>query len=394
MTLEVDYNKIYSMLLHLLNRGHNESALIQNLEKRRARLIKQMRFFNTSFARNIESNDLIENFLVAAVFTVLVIRAYLKLYQLQFGYYPIIGGRELHIAHMLWGGLLMLIGIIILLSFLNRSSRAFASIITGIGFGIFIDQIGKFVTRDNNYFFQPSVAIIYVIFILVFLYARAIERYDPISSREYIVNALELIKDVVLKELSDAEKKNALHYLHKTNQKDPLVVALRGILIETQPIEPSRPNRFILIKQLLGRYYKQLTTTSWFPTLLIVFFILQAAISLSHVGVVTLFAWSSIDTRLNIAQEQLNFTETGELFASALSSLLIFAGIVKLRLSRLAAYHYFKRAVLVGIFLTQFFAFYETQFYALSGLFVNLLILIALNYIISQENQLRHEQEA
>src|SRR6202022_1730779 len=76
-------------------------------------------------------------FLVSAVLTVLGIRAYL-----QATNYPKIGGGGLHIAHVLWGGLGMVIAIGILLSFLSPGTRRFAALIGGVGFGAFIDELG------------------------------------------------------------------------------------------------------------------------------------------------------------------------------------------------------------------------------------------------------------
>jgi uncharacterized membrane protein (DUF373 family) len=45
----------------------------------------------------------------------------------------------------------------------------------------------------------------------------------------------------------------------------------------------------------------------------------------------------------------------------------------------------FHRAILVSILLTQVFAFYQYQFYALVGVFLNILILVALRYMLSHE---------
>ena len=82
---------------------------------------------------------------------------------------------------MLWGGLLMLAALVIVLSFLGRAAERVSAIIGGIGFGMFIDEVGKFVTSDNNYFFRPAASLIYVIFILLFLVARASSRSSESS---------------------------------------------------------------------------------------------------------------------------------------------------------------------------------------------------------------------
>ena len=76
--------------------------------------------------------------------------------QLWLTHYPQLGGHGLHIAHLLWGGLLMVISLGILLSLLGRRARQPAAIVGGVGFGFFIDELGKFITSDNNYFFKPG----------------------------------------------------------------------------------------------------------------------------------------------------------------------------------------------------------------------------------------------
>ena len=46
----------------------------------------------------------------------------------------------------------------------------------------------------------------------------------------------------------------------------------------------------------------------------------------------------------------------------------------------------FRRAILVSIFFTQVLSFYEQQFLALLGLILDILILIALRYMITHED--------
>ena len=101
--------------------------------------------------RNVDIGPLQDTFLIASVTTIIIIRL-----QLWATNYPQLGGGRLHIAHLLWGGLFMLIAIGLLLSFLGHPWRRPAAVIGGVGFGFFIDELGKFVTSDNDYFFKPT----------------------------------------------------------------------------------------------------------------------------------------------------------------------------------------------------------------------------------------------
>lgn len=102
------------------------------------------------FLRNRQLNSLLELFLVASVSSVLVIR-----FVLAASGYPQLGGSSLHIAHMLWGGLLMLVALVFLLAFLGRRIQVLAALLGGLGFGTFLDELGKFITRATNYQTAP-----------------------------------------------------------------------------------------------------------------------------------------------------------------------------------------------------------------------------------------------
>ena len=73
---------------------------------------------------------------------------------------------------------MMAIAIIFAISFLAPNNRTFIAFIGGCGFGWFIDELGKFITRDVNYFFQPTIALIYIVFIAMYLVFRGIQRRD------------------------------------------------------------------------------------------------------------------------------------------------------------------------------------------------------------------------
>jgi hypothetical protein len=140
---------------------------------------------NQLFFRNVRGRDNLEIFLVAAISSLLLLRFLLYLTG-----YPQVGGGSLHIAHMLWGGLLMLAAITLTISFLGARVQRLSALLGGIGFGIFIDELGKFITRDNNYFFRPTIGLIYAIFIILFLIFNFLSRTARLTPREYELNAL------------------------------------------------------------------------------------------------------------------------------------------------------------------------------------------------------------
>ena len=148
----------------------------------------------TWFVFNLEAGKYLETLFISAVATILGIRFYLHLAN-----YPQLGGGGLHIAHMLWGGGLMLVAVVLLLAFLDKRAYLVAALAGGIGFGTFIDELGKFITSDNNYFFEPTVAILYVIFVVFFLAVRFLEKSRAHSQEEYSVKHLSaLFKELAL----------------------------------------------------------------------------------------------------------------------------------------------------------------------------------------------------
>jgi hypothetical protein len=67
----------------------------------------------------------------------------------------------------------MVIAIGLLLTLLGRGPRVPAAIVGGVGFGFFIDELGKFITEDNNYFFEPAAALIYLFVTRAFAFVKS-----------------------------------------------------------------------------------------------------------------------------------------------------------------------------------------------------------------------------
>jgi hypothetical protein len=334
-------------------------------------MIKFRREWDTVFTRNIEAEQLLESFFVSAVSSLLLIRFYLQLTG-----YPKLGGASFHIAHMLWGGFFMLIAMFLLLAFLTPASKQIAAVIGGVGFGTFIDELGKFITRDNDYFYQPAVAMIYVIFVLLYLAIQAIDRYSAFTRREYLINAIELMKDVVINDLDKDEKAKVLGYLKNANQQDDVVKLLKKLINETALIQTPEQSIFGRFRTVLRNIYNDVVKTKIFTNSIIFLLIINSLTTL----VVDYYYYTGF-----FVSDSLSFSHLGIFISSLLSTFFILLGFFQLRRSRLNAYVMFKNAMLVSILLTQVFAFYTIQFFALIGLAANIALLVILEYMVSQE---------
>jgi hypothetical protein len=119
--------------------------------------------------------------------------------------YPQIGNDVLHIAHALWGGLLLFVAALLPLALANRWAIKASALLSGIGIGLFIDEVGKFITQTNDYFFPPALSLIYGFFLLnvfVYLLFRRPHQKDP---RRALYHALEVVQDALDGDLDSAE---------------------------------------------------------------------------------------------------------------------------------------------------------------------------------------------
>jgi hypothetical protein len=329
----------------------------------------------SSLVRSTDASRLLESFLVSGVVAVLGIRFYLEL-----AGYPQLGGRGLHIAHMLWGGLLMTLALVLLLAFLGRRVQHLAALVAGVGFGTFIDELGKFITSDNNYFFQPTIALIYIIFVLLFLGFRILQQ-RPLSPEECLINGADLVKELLLSPGDSAKRDQALLLLRASGSRVPLVSALEAALQQLETVPPE-PSALAVLLSRLRTAYHQVAAWRGFHRLVEAVFIVHAIFFVVLTLGIIIF-----DPQFTLVDPHLSVADAGQFFASVLSSLLVVRGVLALFRSRLTAYHWFRRAILVSIFLIQVFAFYAEQLLALVGLAVDLVLLVALDYMIHEEQR-------
>ncbi|MGW6282273.1 hypothetical protein [Kribbella sp. NPDC055071] len=322
--------------------------------------------------RNVRSGEHLTTFVVSGVATVLITRLFLSL-----SGYPQIGGKGLHIAHVLPGGLLMLIAISLLLGYVGPVVRPTAATVGGIGFGLFIDEVGKFVTSDNNYFYKPTAAIVYVVFVLIVLGFRFLSTRRPIDQREELANVIDHAVEGVAGGLSHRRRAQAVELLRAVG---PGVQGRR----ETEQLLAACPDDEVELAapvdsawQALQRGFERLATHPKAATVAVVVLSVQVLAELV-IGAV-------VGKGLN------HLPVLGVTVGSLLSATFTVRGALALRKgNRARAVRLFELAVLVSLLMTQVFQFANAQFAAAFGM---LLDLVMLGLLRAERDRMRRELE-
>jgi hypothetical protein len=276
---------------------------------------------------------------------------------------------------------------------LSRTAHRLASALGGLGFGAFIDEVGKFVSADNNYFYAPSVALIYVTFVLTALAIHAIRSRPEYSRQEYLVNALRRMEELALHGMDEDDRDLALLYLSRSDPAHPLVPAVRDMIGRAVLIPRDRPGFFIRSKSALRELYRKTARLPGFTAAITAFFVAQLAVSLVYAVVLVFFfglGWvriARVGLFAHVAEriQNLTFVDGMQLASSLLAVIFTLLGVIRIRRSRLRAFEMFERSLLVSILFTQVFSFYQEQFSALLGLLAQALILIGVRFVIEQE---------
>jgi hypothetical protein len=332
--------------------------------------------------------ELLDNFLVSAVATVLVVRLFLEATG-----YPQLGGGGLHIAHVLWGGFLMLVAMVLLLGFLSTGTRHLAALIGGAGFGAFVDEVGKFVTSDNDYFFRPTPAVLYTLFVVLFLAVRQLRRYRGLTPRECLVNAIEMSEQLVAGDLSALDRARALDLLSRADQTDALVPVLRARFLAAGVRGTSRSPVARVGASAAALYARVAATTAFRRVIIAVFLIQGLLFVITLLGTLTLLGGAALglgDLRSALAQARGGTTLTNviQLLANAVAGASLLRGIVSLRHHRGAAYRSFELALLIDLLLYQPFAFLDGGFAPTIDVLVDVSLLAVLRYLREMEHRL------
>jgi hypothetical protein len=135
--------------------------------------------------------------------------------------FPQIGGGELHIAHLLWGGLLLFVAALLMLIFANHWLYRLSSVLAGVGVGLFIDEVGKFITKSNDYFYPLALPVIYAFFLVTLLIYLRVRRFQVVSEpRAELYQALERIQHILDRQLTAHERSELEAQLERVASQD------------------------------------------------------------------------------------------------------------------------------------------------------------------------------
>jgi hypothetical protein len=323
--------------------------------------------------RDAEAPVLFESFFIAAVASFLGIRAFLAATG-----YPRIGNNGLHVAHMLWGGLLLLLAVLLLLAFLDRSVSHGAAVVAGLGFGTFIDEIGKFVTADNDYFYRPAIALIYAVFVVAFLAARLFVGQRRLTPDEALANALDRMAGAPAQGLESDDRTMIRALLDLADPADARTVAARAYLVAI-PAVADHDTALETISGRLARTYERVMALPAATTVLAWAVAAYAVIALVGGGLVALAPTSGQ------APDSTAFASLAQVGSTIVGAALIGRGVLSLRNDRLEAFRWFLRGLLVWILVTQVFVFYSSQLGGLLGLLPDLVAYGSVRYAIGRE---------
>ncbi|MEZ4707577.1 MAG: hypothetical protein R3A44_10240 [Caldilineaceae bacterium] len=167
----------------------------------------------TRVVRRSEAERYVLYTLVALAGSVIVTRVYL-----EWTGYPQIGGGNLHIAHVLWGGLLLYIAALLPLMFVGGRVLTWSAFLNGVGAGLFIDEVGKFITANNDYFYPPAAPLIYAFFLLSVLVYLNLRRDKAATPQADLVRALAEFPELVQARLTAAQRAEILRNLQRAEQ--------------------------------------------------------------------------------------------------------------------------------------------------------------------------------
>jgi hypothetical protein len=305
--------------------------------------------------------------------------------------YPQLGNQTYHIAHVLYGGIILFIAGLLPLIFANRWAYTWDSVLTGIGVGLFIDEVGKFITQNNDYFFPAAAPIIYAFFLVtVLLYVR-VRKEPKLDARGELYMVLETLSEVLDHSLEKEERNEIKNRLKKIKDKTDNLsyIKLSKELVDfiesdMLRLTPEKENFFDKTIDSLNKIEeKHLTLNKLKAFLIISLIVLGVPSSIRFANYATMNNQARVDFLKNIVSELPESTDYNIMWARVH---VLIDGMVGLVTSLSAIFIFFGKnrwaielgstAILISLVAVNFILFYLQQFSSI--------LIAAYQYIVLQ----------
>ena len=307
--------------------------------------------------------------------------------------FPQIGGGDLHIAHALWGGVALFAAALLPILLAGRFVYTLSSFLAGVGIGLFIDEVGKFITARNDYFYPAAAPIIYATFLLaVLVWLRARSPQDP-DPRSQLLTALELFEESVEGDLQRSERDALRQRLAAAaasashpEQRRLAAELLAFVEAEDVHLAPDPVRRFGRLRERLSARSREWLGGRGLRIVLI------AVLMVTGIGQLLALVGIGSEVVVDVGRPVGAFTllQLGHLVVEGVSGALLLAGGV---LATLAGRHrlgwtlaYF--GLLVALMLGDLISFYIRQFDSIEVAVWHLVLLAA---VIGYREELRTE---
>ena len=309
--------------------------------------------------------------------------------------FPQLGGGGLHIAHMLWGGLLLFAASLLPLIYANRWILDISAFLSGVGVGFFIDEVGKFITAQNDYFFPAAAPIIYAFFLLTLLIYSLLRREKKPDQRRNIYLALERLEDVVDHDLSEREKNEIIALLKdipgqpRNPALSPLSKSLARYLRSHQlHLVAEKPNWWQKLEYRWQSFETQTFNRARHRFYLVIGLFLWACWAIAH----SLLSWQFslyqvplpgllaelVNNRLPLSPSGFGLAELRVALEMAAGAMLLLSFFLFLLQQEKRAAQLAATALLFSICVVYLFVFYFEQFSSIFYAFLQFILLLVL----------------
>ena len=165
--------------------------------------------------------------------------------------YPQLGNQTLHIAHVLYGGVFLFVASLLPIVYCNKWALTWSALLSGVGIGLFIDEVGKFITQANDYFYPAAAPIIYAFFLLTALLYLKFSREPTLDARGELYAVLDTLGEVLDQGLEPEEHEDMRRRLQSIHDKTSnpgfrsLAVELTHFIeSDSLQVAPEEPNFF------------------------------------------------------------------------------------------------------------------------------------------------------